>query len=157
MAVSLIYMIRLNDKSLSERIFFKPNHNVMKNLLFLLLFAPFALMANQGNPSLDAISKALSNGDADALAQYFGDNVEISILDKEQLYSKGKATEALRSFFSSNKPKSFSQVHQGISKENSDQYCIGNMSASTGSYRVYIYLKMNGGSATIQEIRFDKG
>ncbi len=126
-------------------------------MLFLLLFAPFALMANQGNPSLEAIAKALSSGDADALSRYLADNVEVSILDNEQTYPKAKATEALRSFFSSNKPKSFNQVHQGTSRENSDQYCIGNMAASNGSYRVYIYLKVEGNSASIQEIRFDKG
>ncbi|MBK6932478.1 MAG: DUF4783 domain-containing protein [Saprospirales bacterium] len=129
----------------------------MKKLLFLLLFAPLALFADQGNPSLEAIAKALSSGDVEALSQYFADNVEVSILDKEQLYPKAKAKEVVRAFFDANKPKSFSQVHQGTSRENSDQYCIGNMSASTGSYRVYIYLKMSGNSATIQEIRFDKG
>lgn len=126
-------------------------------MLFLLLFAPFALMANQGNPSLEAIAKALSSGDADALSRYLADNVEVSILDNEQTYPKAKATEALRSFFSSNKPKSFSQVHQGTSRENSDQYCIGNMAASNGSFRVYIYLKVEGNTASIQEIRFDRG
>jgi len=126
-------------------------------MLFLLLFAPYALMANQGNPSLEAIAKALSAGDVDALSKYFADNVEISILDNEQQVSKAKATDTLRSFFNSSKPKSFSQVHQGTSRESSDQYCIGNMTAANGSYRVYIYLKMNGANASIQEIRFDKG
>ena len=126
-------------------------------MLFLLLFAPFALMADQGNPSLEAIAKALSAGDVDALSKYFADNVEISILDNEQQVSKAKATDTLRSFFNSSKPKSFSQVHQGTSRESSDQYCIGNMTAANGSYRVYIYLKMNGANASIQEIRFDKG
>jgi len=115
------------------------------------------LMANQGNPSLEAIAKALSAGDVDALSKYFADNVEISILDNEQQVSKAKATDTLRSFFNSSKPKSFSQVHQGTSRESSDQYCIGNMTAANGSYRVYIYLKMNGANASIQEIRFDKG
>lgn len=129
----------------------------MRNMLFLLLFAPFALMANQGNPSLEAIAKALNAGDVDALSKYFADNVEISILDNEQQVSKAKATDTLRSFFNSSKPKSFSQVHQGTSRESSDQYCIGNMTAANGSYRVYIYLKMNGANASIQEIRFDKG
>ena len=126
-------------------------------MLFLLLFAPFALMANQGNPSLEAIAKALNAGDVDGLSKYFADNVEISILDNEQQVSKAKATDTLRSFFNTSKPKSFSQVHQGTSRENSDQYCIGNMTAANGSYRVYIYLKMNGANASIQEIRFDKG
>ena len=123
----------------------------------MLLFAPFALLADQSNPTLEAISKALSNGDADALSQYLADNVEVSILDKEQSCSKAKATGLLRAFFDSNKPKGFSQVHQGTSRENSDQYCIGNLSATTGSYRVYIYLKVGAGTTTIQEIRFDKG
>ena len=130
----------------------------MKNMLFLLMFAPMlAFASKQGNPSLEAIAKALSSGDADALSKYFADNIEISILDNEQVYPKAKATEAVRSFFNTNKPKAFAQVHQGTSRENSDQYCIGNMSASTGAYRVYIYLKVSGNTASIQEIRFDKG
>lgn len=129
----------------------------MKKLFVLLLFAPFAAFAYQGNPSLDAITQALNAGNVETLSQYFADNVEISILDQEQLYPKAKATDVVRSFFNSNKPKSFNAIHHGTSRENSDQYCIGNLSATTGSYRVYIYLKMNGNNATIQEIRFDKG
>ena len=135
----------------------------MKNLVFLLFFAPFCLSAApsiavlpQGNPTTELIAKALNGGDADALAKFFADNVEISIADKEQTYSKAKATEAMRTFFGANKPKSFSQVHQGTSRESSDQYCIGNMAASSGNYRVYIYLKVNGNNVLIQEIRFDK-
>jgi hypothetical protein len=129
----------------------------MKNFLFLLLFAPaVAFATDQGNPSLDAIAKALGAGDADALGRYLADNVAISIQDKEQNYSKARATEALRSFFGANKPKSFSQVHQGTSRENSDQYSIGNLNTASGNYRVYLYLKQSGNSLIIQEIRFDK-
>ena len=129
---------------------------VMKNLIFLLFFAPVVAFANQGNPSLEAISKALNAGDVENLSKYFADNVEISILDNEQVYTKAKATEVVRSFFNSNKPKTFSQVHQGTSRENSDQYCIGNLASSTGNYRVYLYLKVTGTNLTIKEIRFDK-
>lgn len=126
-------------------------------MLFLLLFAPLTVMAGQGNPSLEAIAKALNAGDADALSKYLADNVEISILDNEQVVPRAKAVETLRSFFNSSKPRSFSQVHQGTSRENSDQYCIGNLTAANGSYRVYIYLKVSGQNVSIQEIRFDKG
>lgn len=128
----------------------------MKNLLLILLFTPAFLFANQGNPSLDAISIALNAGDADGLSKYFSDTVEISIQDKEQTYNKAKATEVIRNFFTTNQPKSFTQVHKGTSRENSDQYCIGNMVGSTGNYRVYLYLKVNGNTVSIQEIRFDK-
>ena len=134
----------------------KFNLIVMKNLIFLLLFVPVAVFAKQGNPSLEAISKALNAGDVENLSKYFADNVEISILDNEQVYTKAKATEVVRTFFNSNKPKTFSQVHQGTSRENSDQYCIGNLSAANGNYRVYLYLKVGGPNLSIQEIRFDK-
>jgi hypothetical protein len=130
----------------------------MKNLIFVLLLTPAIALANhaQGNPGLEAISTALSAGDVDALSKYFADNVEISIQDKEQTYPKAKAAEVLKSFFESNKPKSFAQVHKGTSRENSDQYCIGNLSASASNYRVYLYLKVSGTSIQIKEMRFDK-
>ncbi len=128
----------------------------MKNLIFVLLLSPLFVFANQGNPGLEAISAALNTGDIETLSKYFADNVEISIQDKEQIYSKAEATKVLRSFFDTNKTKSFNQVHKGTSRENSDQYCIGNLSAVTGTFRVYLYLKVDGASISIQEIRLDK-
>ena len=129
---------------------------MMKNLFFLLIFAPMVVFAKQGNPALEAISSALNSRDADALSKYFADNVEISIQDKEQVYAKAKAIDVVRSFFNTSKPKSFSQVHKGTSRENSDQYCIGNLTATSGNYRVYLYLKVSGDNLSIQEMRFDK-
>jgi hypothetical protein len=117
---------------------------------------PAMAFANQGNPSLDAISQALSAGDVETLSKYFADNVEISIQDNEQLYPKAKAKSVVSDFFGNNKPKSFQQVHQGTSRESSDHYCIGNLSATKGNYRVYLYLKSNGGKLQINEIRFDE-
>lgn len=128
----------------------------MKNLFFAFLLLPALAFAKQGTPGLESISTALNTGDVETLSKYFSDNVEISIQDKEQIYTKAKATEVMRSFFEANKPKAFSQVHKGTSRENSDQYCIGNLSATTGNYRVYLYLKVTGSNMTIQEIRLDK-
>lgn len=130
----------------------------MKNLIFLLFLTPTFAFANnqQGTPALEAITAALGAGDVNALSKYFADNVEISIQDKEQVYSKAKAAEVLKGFFDSNKPKAFAQVHKGQSRENSDQYCIGNLTVAVGTYRVYLYLKVNGSSISIQEMRFDK-
>jgi hypothetical protein len=127
----------------------------MRNLFFLLLFVP-AFAFSQTNASLESITSALNAGDVEALSKYFAPSVEISIQDQEQVYAKAKATEVVRSFFNSNKPKSFSQMHKGMSRESSDQYCIGNLASTTGNYRVYLYLKVNGANLSIQEIRFDK-
>jgi Domain of unknown function (DUF4783) len=128
----------------------------MKNLLFLLFFAPALAFAHTGNPNLDVISKALSTGDVETLSKYFADNIEVSIQDNEQTYTKAQATDVVRTFFNTNKPKGFDQVHQGTSRENSDQYCIGNLTALSGKYRVYIYMKSAGTTLTIKELRFDK-
>ncbi|MBX2893531.1 MAG: DUF4783 domain-containing protein [Saprospiraceae bacterium] len=127
----------------------------MRNLFFLLLFVP-AISFGQTNANLEAITSALNTGDADALSKFFSANVEISIQDKEQVYAKAKALEVVRNFFDANKPKAFSQMHKGTSRENSDQYCIGNLSSANGNYRVYLYLKVSGSNLSIQEMRFDK-
>jgi len=128
----------------------------MKKLFFILFFAPGFLLANSGNPTLDAITSALGSGNVEALSRYFADKVQISIQDKEQVYTKLEAINTVRTFFAGAKPQSFSEVHKGTSRESSDQYCIGNLTATNGTYRVYLYLKVNGSSITIQEIRLDK-
>ena len=106
--------------------------------------------------NLDAITKAISSGNADALGQYFDSNVEVAVMDKEETYSKAEAIKVVKEFFAKNKPSSFKQVHQGASKGQDSQYCIGNMTATSGTYRVYIYMKVSGGKGVIQELRFDK-
>ena len=126
----------------------------MKKLLFLLIFLP--AMAFAQNPTLTAITKALNSGDIETLSSHFADNVEVSFLDKEQNYTKAGAKDAIKTFLSNNKPQSYTQMHQGNSRENSDQYSIGNLTSASGSYRVYIYLKAAGSGMVIQEIRFDK-
>ncbi|MCS7037934.1 MAG: DUF4783 domain-containing protein [Saprospiraceae bacterium] len=128
----------------------------MKNLLLVLFLFPMTMMAAQSNPVLEAVSRALSAGDVDALARHLADNVDLSILENEQTCSKAKATELLRGFFNNNRPRSFNQVHQGASRGSNDQYCIGNLVTANGAFRVYIYLKVTGASAVVQELRFDR-
>lgn len=127
----------------------------MKNLIFAFFLVPSFLFA-QASPAIDVISTALGSGDVETLSKYFADNVEISINEKEQNYPKARAAEAMRTFFSGNRPVAFSQKHKGTSRGNGDQYCIGNFETSTGTYRVYLYLKISGSNAFLQEIKFDK-
>ncbi|MCF8246095.1 MAG: DUF4783 domain-containing protein [Saprospiraceae bacterium] len=128
----------------------------MKNFLFVLLLAPSIAFVNTEELNLDAITKAISSGNADALGQYFDSSVEIAVLDKEETYTKAQAIQVMKDFFTKNKPSSFKQVHQGASKGQDSQYCIGNMTATSGTYRVYIYMKVSGTKQVIQELRFDK-
>lgn len=129
----------------------------MKFLILSLFLTPIALKAQvAGNPTLDIITKAIGAGDVSTLSSHFDQSLDVSILDVEKSYSKTQAAEAIQSFFNNNKPKSFNAVHNGTSKGSNDQYCIGNLAASTGSFRVYIYLKSNSGAMVVKELRFDK-
>lgn len=126
----------------------------MKQLLFFMLFAPF-LTGSEAN--LAAISQAIKSGDAESLGRYFDNTVEVAVLDQEDVYDKTKAIAVVRAFFTQNKPKSFDQVHQGTSKGNDSQYCIGNMvTVNNATFRVYLYMKVIGDQYLIQELRFDK-
>jgi hypothetical protein len=140
----------------------------MKHFLFVLTLgfasaqalaapvSPAEVIVGEGNPVIEGISRALNAGDVAALTQYFGAKVQVSIGDEENTYEKAKAAEAIKAFFSAKRPSGYASMHSGKSKENADQYMIGNMSTEGGTYRVYIYLKTTSTSQTIQEIRFDQ-
>ncbi len=125
----------------------------MKKLIFLVLLPPLWLFP-QANMS--EITQAISTGDTEALSQYFDNAVEVAALDREDVFNREKATELVRQFFSKHQPKSFSQVHKGVSKSNDSQYCIGNLYTRDATFRVYIYMKIEGNRLLIQELRFDR-
>ena len=120
-------------------------------LTAMLLLSATAIQAQ----SFDNIADAMRKGDASGLAQYFVGNVEISVKDAQNSYSKSQAEVVLKNFFGSHAPKSFTIAHQGTSPEGS-KYFIGNLSTAAGTYRTYVYAKQNGPNYSIQEIRFEE-
>ena len=125
----------------------------MKLLLVIYLLSPFVF---QEDSNLSGITQAIGNGNTEALSQYFDQSVEIAVLDDEDVYSKDQAVEIVKTFFASNQPKSFVKAHEGTSRGNDSQYCIGNLETSTQTFRVYIYMKVTGSKYLVQELRFDK-
>lgn len=125
----------------------------MKSLLFVMMLM-CGNSAAQGN--LDAITKAISAGNADQLSQYLDQTVEVAVLEEDDVFSKSEAVALLKQFFSVYKPASFSQVHKGISTNKDSEYCIGNLSTGDATFRVYIYLKIIDNKHLIQELRFDQ-
>ncbi len=121
----------------------------------LLVFAFFPIWSG-AELNLSDISKAIGDGNADALGQYFDQSVEVAVPGAEDVYDKAKAVSVVKDFFAKNKPKTFSQVHQGSSSGSASQYCIGNLVTAGATFRVYIYMKASGGKQLIQELRFDK-
>ena len=129
----------------------------MKQLLLIICLSPFLAFTSpgEGEVNIGSITKAIENGDANALGAYFDSNVELAILDDEDIYDKAEAIKVLGQFFNEHKPKAFSQVHKGVSKNSDSQYAIGNLVSGSKTFRVYVYMKKAAGQNMIQEMRID--
>jgi len=121
--------------------------------MVLLLFAPSAVLSNFD--IIDNIANAIKSGNSREVSKYFDNNVEITISDKESVYSKVQAEMVLRDFFVKYSVQSFELIHRGTSGEGS-AYGIGKLKTANQTFRVYYFVKQKGGNLFIQEMRFEK-
>ena len=129
---------------------------MFKNKNLVILFMAITVSAFAAADIFDNISMAIKSGDAKQVSKYFSNNVDMTILSQEEVYSKAQAEQIIKDFFSKNVPKSFTIIHTGLSKEGS-KYAIGNLVTVQGvNYRTYMYIKQSGGVEYIQELRFEK-
>lgn len=127
----------------------------MKNLITIFIFSILITLSSMvfSQEIYDKVTLAIKAGNAKELSVMFDNNIEITILDKEQTYSKAQAEQVVKDFFAKNAPKSFELVHKGSSNEGS-KYGIGTLITSAKTYRVYFLVKQKP-SAVIQELRFE--
>jgi hypothetical protein len=100
------------------------------------------------------VINAFSTGNASLLSQNFNNTIELTLFDKEEIYSKTQAEMILRDFFSKHKPSQFKIIHQG-GKENS-KYAIGNLICGSESFRITFLLKSEGSVLFIHQLRIEK-
>ena len=102
---------------------------------------------------IDDVIAAMKTGNALQVAKFFDNNVEISMPDKSNSYSKSQGELVLKDFFINNMVKSFEVIHKG---ENAgSQYCIGTLVTKGGSFRTTIFMKQKGDQQVLQELRFE--
>ncbi len=103
----------------------------------------------------DEIANSIRSGDAKQLSTYFGPTLDLTIINREDVYSKAQAEQVIKDFFSKNTPKSFTVIHKGSSPEG-NQYAIGNLVTMTGkTYRTSFYFKNTGGKNVLMELRIE--
>jgi hypothetical protein len=105
------------------------------------------------NAGIDDVIAAMKAGNASQVAKFFDNNVEISMPDKTNSYSKSQGELVLKDFFTTNIVKSFDVIHKG--ENGGSQFCIGNLITKGGSYRTTIYMKQKGDQQFLQELRFE--
>lgn len=100
------------------------------------------------------VATALRTGNANALATNFHSSIDLTILQKQNTYSKAQAEQVIQGFFDEHKPTGFKSNHTGASGDGS-KYTIGTLETAKGVFRVYIYYKVIGGKELIQTLRFE--
>jgi hypothetical protein len=112
----------------------------------------FAVSAFTNLSGLEDVIGALRKGNATELAKYVDDNIEISLPDKSDSYSKAQAVIILQDFFTNNGVKSFDVIHKG--DNGGSQFCIGTLQTRSGNYRTTVFMKTKNGKQLVKEIRF---
>src|SRR5689334_12462187 len=114
------------------------------------VFIGMSLIAQSSN--LDEVIGALKDGKANELGKYMDDNVELTLPDKSNNYSKAQAVLVLKDFFDNNEVKSFEVKHKG--DQNGGQYCVGTLQTKSGNYRTTVFMKVKDNKDFVKAIRF---
>lgn len=123
---------------------------IFKTLLLgtILVFSSFTTQ----NSTIDDVIGALRSGNSSELSKFFDDNVELTMPDKSDSYSKAQAQLIVKDFFSNNGVKGFDLKHKGDSP--GGHFCIGTLQTGAGNFRTNVFLKSKGGKEVVKEIRF---
>ena len=122
---------------------------------FLLLFSiSLLVIASAFKPpsGLDDVINALRTGNAQELSRYVDDNIEISLPDKSDSYSRAQAVMVLKDFFANNGVTGFEMQFKG--ENGGSQFCVGKLSTRSGSYRTTVFMKTKDKKQLVKEIRF---
>jgi len=120
--------------------------------IFLSSLLAFTLMSFAG--VFDQISATIKAGNSKELSKYFGKTIDMTVLEKENVYSKAQAELILKDFFADHTPKSFHILHSGTSKSGL-RYAIGTLGTNDGEFRVSFYVKKVGDRDEIKQLRID--
>ncbi|MGV6861806.1 MAG: DUF4783 domain-containing protein [Putridiphycobacter sp.] len=101
-----------------------------------------------------AITLGFSTGNAPMVSSYFSQNIDITLLNKENLYSKSQAEQVLKTFFNDNPPTNFKIIHEG--KSNNTKYFIGSLDTKKGTFRITINIKSLKGKEVITHLTIEK-
>ena len=127
----------------------------MRTFLFAmlgwLLFAPA-----QAQPDItDQVVVWLKTGNSKELSKHFIDNIDLTLNDVDDMYSRAQAEMMVSKFFNDHPPKEFVIRHEGKSKLD-DYYRIGKLTTSNGIYRVTFFLKNDKGHFLIKQLRIEE-
>jgi len=117
-------------------------------LLILSLFA-----ATPADP-IDKVAELIGKGNIHEIAKLFAPDVELTLMDDVNTYSKAQTELILEKFFAQNKPISYKMLHKVNSSAN---YRFGVVIITTdkGTYRAAFTLKGTDANTQLIELRIE--
>jgi hypothetical protein len=126
----------------------------MKTFFTFLLVGSFSLFSSfTTQSSIDEVINALRAGNSTELSRYFADNVELTLPDKNDSYSKAQAQLIIKDFFANNGVKRFDLKHKGDAP-GGGHFCIGTLNTNAGNFRTNVFTTIKKGKEVVNEIRF---
>ncbi|MEI6488012.1 MAG: DUF4783 domain-containing protein [Bacteroidota bacterium] len=103
---------------------------------------------------IDDIASVIRSGNPKNISNYFIENVELKMIDKEQVYSKQQAEMILKDFFDKHPVKAFTVAHKSEVK-NGSQYVIGLLETANGKFRTFFLIKTTGDKTLVQQFKIE--
>ncbi|MFC5282131.1 DUF4783 domain-containing protein [Pedobacter alpinus] len=104
---------------------------------------------------IDDVATTFKNGDAKQVAKYFSTTVELSILEKEDIYSSSQATLILKDFFAKHPSLSTKIIHKVTSNPNF-KFGVILYTTSKGNFRISFEFKNNSDNFILSQIRIEE-
>jgi hypothetical protein len=120
---------------------------LFSSLAFLMIISAFRPISG-----LEDVISALKTGNAQELSKYVDDNIEISLPEKSDSYSRAQAVMVLKDFFTNNGVTGFDVQFKG--ENGGSQFCVGKLVTKSGNYRTTVFMKTKSGKQLVKEIRF---
>ena len=126
-----------------------------RTLLLTIALTLFSVFAAHSEEKV-LLSDAFKNADANAISTYFNDNIEMTLPNAQNFFTKSQARGILADFFKKNQVLDFTVLHTG-NKENS-AFTIGNLKTVNGIYRVSFFARKvpNAAKKQIYLLRIEK-
>lgn len=120
----------------------------------LVLVMSFSAQA-QGDKSFDDdVVTYFKTGNSSSLAGFFSSNLDLTIQEIDDVYSRAQAEQILKKFFNNHKPTNFTIIHRGTSKMDI-RYFIGKLETDDEKFRVTLHVKEISGKNFIQQLRIE--
>lgn len=129
------------------------NH-AMNRALLLIAFLGLTMGLHAQDATKDRVLQAMKTGNAKELASTFIPNIDLTVKESSDVYSRAQAEQILRKFFNDHPPVDLVIEHSGVSKFG-DKYFIGILRTRNGYFRTTFFLKKGEEDFQVKQLRIE--